>query len=153
MKKIIHEEHHDKQENKVGKSGKFLTFMLENEKYGIEIGKVIEIIGLMEITPVPQSPQHLKGVINLRGKVIPVIDMRLLFGMGGAVCNEKTCIIVVVQNTSSVGLMVDAVSDVASIELDEVKSDISINTRFLRGISNVNGKINRLINIDEILNN
>src|SRR5512133_3882306 len=77
------------------KAGKYLTFALSNEEYGLEILKVREIIGYMQITAVPQTPSHVKGVINLRGQVIPVVDLRLKFGMNAAEVTEETCIIVV----------------------------------------------------------
>ena len=97
------------------KEGKYLTFALANEEYGLEILKVREIIGYMEITAVPQTPSHVKGVINLRGQVIPVIDLRMKFGMPEADITEQTCIIVVeiagTDRSFMTGIIVDSVSE------------------------------------------
>ena len=92
--------------------GKYLTFVLCGEEYGIEILKVREIIGIMNITPVPQTPGHIKGVINLRGKVIPVIDLRSKFGFEEATHTKETCIIVVEVQNILTGIIVDTVSEV-----------------------------------------
>lgn len=100
-----------------GLAGKYLTFSLSSESYGVHILKVQEIIGVMHITPVPASPTYLKGVINLRGKIIPVVDLRLKFGLPEAPYDEKTCIIVVdlelAGKKMSVGVVVDTVLEVA----------------------------------------
>jgi purine-binding chemotaxis protein CheW len=107
--------------------GKFLTFVLGEEIYGIEILKASEIIGLMDITTVPQTPDYMKGVINLRGKVIPVIDLRKKFSMQEEVHTQETCVIVVEVNGSSIGLIVDSVSEVSDITgLGKVKDKIII---------------------------
>src|SRR3974390_3277362 len=92
-----------------GREGKYLTFSLENEEYGIGILKVKEIIGMMKITPVPQTPAFVKGVINLRGKVIPVIDLRLRFGMVQTEYTERTCIVVVDINADAEKLQIGIV--------------------------------------------
>ena len=101
------------------KEGKYLTFTLAAEDYGLEILKVREIIGMMDITAVPQTPEYVKGVINLRGRVIPVIDLRLKFGLEAAEYGERTCIIVVeVQSemgSVQMGVVVDSVSEVLNI--------------------------------------
>ena len=96
--------------------GKFLTFVLGDEIYGIEILKAREIIGLMDITTVPQTPDYMKGVINLRGKVIPVIDLRMKFSMQEEEHTQETCVIVVEVNGTSIGVIVDSVSEVADID-------------------------------------
>src|SRR5437660_8839896 len=101
------------------RAGKYLTFQLANEEFGIRVLKVREIMGLQEITAVPQTPGHVKGVINLRGKVIPVIDLRLKFGLPAAEYSQRTCIIVAqVQGDSGptlMGMVVDGVSDVLNL--------------------------------------
>jgi len=101
-------------EQQVGREGKYLTFSLAGEEYGIGILKVKEIIGIMTITPIPKTPDFVKGVINLRGKVIPVVDLRLKFGMTGMESTERTCIIVVeiaaAGNKIFMGIVVDSVS-------------------------------------------
>lgn len=138
-------------------SEKFLTFFLDDEEYGIEILKVREIIGMLAITPVPQSPQHLKGIINLRGKVIPVLDLRLLFGMDEGEYNKETCIIIVDVNNSLVGVVVDTVSEVIVVNPKDYESKTNIpdnqNHEFIRGILKVNEKIRILIDIDSIFLN
>src|SRR6056297_1952379 len=101
-------------------SGKYLTFKLGDENYGLEIHKVIEIIGMQDITPVPRTPDHLKGVINLRGIIHPVIDLNKKFGMGMTEETNETCIIVVIvernENQEQMGIIVDAVSEVEDID-------------------------------------
>src|SRR5215467_2271394 len=101
------------------RAGKYLTFQLSNEEFGIRVLKVREIMGLQEITAVPQTPSHIKGVINLRGKVVPVIDLRLKFGLAAAEYTQRTCIIVTqVQGDSApllMGIIVDGVSEVLNL--------------------------------------
>lgn len=136
-------------------SHKFLTFFLEGEEYGIEILKVREIIGMMSVTPVPQSPSQLKGVINLRGKIIPVFDLRLMFAMQEREHDNQTCIIIVDVKGLLVGVIVDTVSEVMDVTEDEVETGASIegkiNVQFILGISKVKGKIRLLIDIDKVL--
>ena len=100
------------------REGKYLTFTLADEEYGISIIKIREIIGMMKITTIPQTPEFVKGVINLRGKVIPVLDLRLRFGMEAIDYTDRTCIIVVEiegqAGTAQIGIVVDAVSEYCS---------------------------------------
>ncbi len=107
------------------KGGKYLTFLLGDEEYGIAILKIKEIIGMMPITYVPQTPEFVKGVINLRGKVIPVIDLRLKFGLESVGHTDRTCIIVVeIQGPAAmiqIGLVVDTVSEVLNIRADDIE--------------------------------
>src|SRR5947207_15996833 len=95
------------------RAGKYLTFQLGNEEFGIRVLKVREIMGLQEITAVPQTPAHIKGVINLRGKVVPVVDLRLKFGLAAAEYTQRTCIIVTQVQCESgpvmMGIVVDGV--------------------------------------------
>lgn len=135
--------------------GKYLTFVLGDEEYGLEILKVREIIGLMDITTVPQTPEFIKGVINLRGKVIPVIDLRLKFGMPEAEPTEETCIIVVDINTTLMGILVDTVSEVLDIAQGEIEpapafSD-DIQTEFILGMGKIKGKVKILLDISRVL--
>lgn len=134
---------------------KFLTFLIEGEEYGIEILKVREIIGMMSVTPVPQSSLQLKGVINLRGKVIPVFDLRLIFGMNEKEYDNETCIIIVDVKGHLVSIIVDTVSEVMDVKGEEVESGPElkgkINNRFILGVSKVKDKIRLLIDIDKIL--
>ena len=135
--------------------GKFLTFVLSNEEYGIEILKVREIIGLMDITSVPQTPDYMKGVINLRGKVIPVIDLRMKFSMPEEEHTQETCVIVVEVNGTSIGLIVDSVSEVSDIGSGEIenapKFGQGIDTSFIMGLGKVKEKIIIMLDIDEVL--
>ncbi len=140
---------------KTSLEGKFLTFVLGNEEYGIEILKVREIIGLINITTVPQTPEHMKGVINLRGKVIPVIDLRLKFSMQEEVHTQETCVIVVEVNGTSVGIIVDSVSEVVDINGGEIEDAPNfgqgIDTSFIIGLGKVNDKLIIMLDIDAIL--
>ncbi len=135
--------------------GKYLTFFLGDEIYGIEILKAREIIGLMDITTVPQTPDYMKGVINLRGKVIPVIDLRMKFSMQEGIHTQETCVIVVEDNGTSIGLIVDSVSEVSDITGEEIENAPSfgqgIDTSFIMGLGKVKDKIVILLDIDAVL--
>jgi purine-binding chemotaxis protein CheW len=135
--------------------GEYLTFALGNEEYGIEILKVREIIGLMDITTVPQTPDYMKGVINLRGKVIPVIDLRLKFSMLEEAHTRETCVIVAEVNNTSIGIIVDSVSEVLGIRSGEVEEAPSFgqgkDTGFIMGMGRVNEKIIILLDIEVVL--
>jgi purine-binding chemotaxis protein CheW len=135
--------------------GKFLTFALGNEEYGIEILRVREIIGLMDITTVPQTPDYMKGVINLRGKVIPVIDLRMKFSMKEEEHSQETCVIVVEVNNTLIGIIVDSVSEVLDIKGGEIEDAPSfgqgIDTSFIMGLGKVKEKIIILLDIESVL--
>jgi len=141
------------------KTGKYLTFSLEKEEYGIGILKVKEIIGIMPITSVPRTPEFVRGVINLRGKVIPVIDLRLKFGMGEIPYTDRTCIIVVEidsdNNTVLIGIVVDAVSEVLNIKEEEVEETPAfgseLNTEYILGMAKMEGGVKILLDIDKVL--
>jgi purine-binding chemotaxis protein CheW len=141
------------------KEGKYLTFILANEEYGIGILRIKEIIGMMPITSVPQTPEFIKGVINLRGKVIPVMDLRLRFGMPSLDYTERTCIIVVEidgqTGTVQIGIVVDAVSEVLNIRAEDIEATPSFGTRlytdFILGMAKMNGGIKFLLDIDRVL--
>ncbi len=137
------------------RAGKYLTFVLAKECYGLEILKVREIIGLMDITAVPQTPEHVKGVINLRGKVIPVIDLRLKFGMVEADHTDETCIIVVDVGSVEVGILVDKVSEVLDIDATDIEDAPSfgteVNTEFILGMGKANGRVTILLDIGKVL--
>lgn len=141
------------------KSGKYLTFTLEDETYGIGILKVKEIIGMMPITSVPQTPKFVKGVINLRGKVIPILDLRLKFSMKEIPYTERTCIIVVEiesdDATVLIGVVVDAVSEVINIREEEIEAapafGTRLNTEHILGMAKMEGGIKILLNIDAVL--
>lgn len=139
--------------------GKFLTFALGTEEYGVGILKVREIIGLMEITAVPHTPEYIKGVINLRGRVIPVIDLRLKFDMKQAEYNDRTCIIVVEVDGKAgpvqVGMLVDSVSEVLNISEAEIEPPPSFGsekgTDYIKGMGKVKGKVKILLDVDRVI--
>ena len=135
--------------------GKYLTFTLGDEEYGLEILKVREIIGLMEITSVPQTPRFIKGVINLRGKVIPVIDLRLKFGMEEAQATEETCIIVVDIGDMLMGILVDTVSEVVDIPASNIEPPpafgSNISTEFILGMGKTQSRVKILLDIARVL--
>ena len=143
------------------REGKYLTFELDAEEYGLEILKVKEIIGIMNITSVPQTPDYVKGVINLRGKVIPVIDLRLKFSMEPLEYSDRTCIIMVdIAGTSGkkvmVGIVVDSVSEVLNIKGDEIEDSpsfgSSLSTEYIMGMAKVKRGVKILLDIDQVLN-
>ena len=139
--------------------GKYLTFTLADEEYGIGILKIKEIIGMMPITTVPQTPEFVKGVINLRGKVIPVMDLRLRFGMEAIDYNDRTCIIVVeiegAAGTIQIGLVVDTVSEVLNINSEDIEKaptfGAKLNTDYILGMAKVEGGVKILLDIDQVI--
>ena len=141
------------------KEGKYLTFALANEEYGLEILKVREIFGYMDITAVPQTPHYVKGVINLRGQVIPVIDLRAKFGMDTTDVTEETCIIVVEITQGgrkfNTGIVVDHVSEVLDIAGEDIEETpqfgASVNTNFILGMGKIGDSVKILLDIDEVL--
>ena len=144
----------------VSREGKYLTFTLAGEEYGIGILKVKEIIGIMAITTVPQTPSYMKGVINLRGKVIPVVDLRLKFGMEAMGYTERTCIIVVEitgeNKKIQMGILVDAVSEVLNIKAGDIEDTPNfgscLNTDYILGMAKTGGKVKILLDIGKVLN-
>ena len=141
------------------KTGKYLTFSLKEEEYGIGILKVKEIIGMMPVTSVPRTPAFVKGVINLRGKVIPVIDLRAKFDMESIPYDERTCIIVVEIDGESatilIGIVVDSVSEVLNIKADEIEAAPTfgsrLDTQYILGMAKTEGGVKILLNIDRVL--
>ena len=142
------------------REGKYLTFSLAEEEYGIGILKIKEIIGMLPITSVPQTPDFVKGVINLRGKVIPVIDLRMRFGIDEIDYTERTCIIVVEversNNTVLIGVVVDAVSEVLNIKDADIEETpafgANLDTEYILGMAKMEGGVKILLDIDEVLN-
>lgn len=135
--------------------GKFLTFYLKGEEYGLEILKVRDIIGLMDITHVPQTPMYVKGVINLRGQVIPVIDLRLKFSLEEGEYDQRTCIIVVSVSDVLMGIVVDTVSEVIDIEIENIEVTpsfgTSLETDYILGMGKVGDSVKILLDIDKVL--
>ncbi|MSU60925.1 MAG: purine-binding chemotaxis protein CheW [Pedosphaera sp.] len=141
-------------------AGKHLTFRLGNESYGIAVLKIREIIRLTAITAVPKMPTYIKGVINLRGKVIPVVDLRIKFGLPEAESNERTCIVVVQvelanHNKVLMGLIVDAVEEVVSMAAQDIEETpsfgASLDTAFILGMAKVKGAVKSLLDIDKVV--
>jgi purine-binding chemotaxis protein CheW len=140
-------------------AGKYLTFKLGQEEYGLEILKVREIIGLMDITKMPRAPQFIRGVINLRGKVNPVVDTRIKFGMEPTEDTEETCIIIVEvikdKEAIEMGILVDSVSEVLDIKETEIEDTPEfgggIDTQFILGIAKAKDGVKILLDIDKVL--
>jgi len=134
---------------------KFLTFSLGNEEYGIEILYVTEIIGLQKITRVPDMPEFVKGVINLRGKVIPLIDVRLRFNLPEEEYHDRTCIIVVNMKNITVGLIVDSVSEVLDIPEEKIDPPPEVNkgnsNKFVKGLGKLEDSVKILLDIENFL--
>ena len=141
------------------RTGKYLTFSLSNESYGVDVLKVREIIRFLKITPVPQMPAYVKGVINLRGKVLPVIDLRLKFGLDAAEATERTCIVVVrvLANGHDItlGMIVDSVEEVINLNEAEIEETpefgAKVDTAYLMGMAKVKGAIKTLLDIDKVV--
>lgn len=136
--------------------GKFLTFLLGNEFYGIEIRYVTEIIGIQAITEVPELPEYVKGIINLRGKIIPVMDVRLRFKKLFREYNDRTCVIVVDIKDASIGLIVDSVSEVLSIPDGDIVSPPEVSkgfiNRYIKGIGKVGNDVKLILDCNTLLN-
>ncbi len=143
----------------INRSGKYLTFTLGNEEYGIGITKVKEIIGIMDITEIPDQPDYAKGIINLRDRVIPVIDLRLKFHMAAKQYDSRTCIIVVEIagsiSTNQVGVVVDSVSEVLAVTEQETEPPPSFGEQTsadnILGMAKVNDTVKILLDIDRVL--
>lgn len=144
---------------KNAEAGKYLTFKLDSEEYGLKIQKVKEIIGVMSITKVPKTPDYVRGVINLRGMVIPVVDLREKFGLAAVIDTKETCIIVVeimkAAGIVSTGLLVDSVSEVADIGEKDIEAAPvfggDTNTSYILGMAKLRGGIKILLDIENVL--
>jgi len=133
----------------------YLTFSIGSEFYGIEIKNVTEIIGIQSITQVPELPQYIKGIINLRGRVIPVMDVRLRFKMEPIEYNDRTCIIVVDMRDISIGLIVDSVYEVLSIAENDIVPTpeiYNVSNKYIQGIGKVGDDVKLLLDCDKLLN-
>ena len=141
------------------RAGKYLIFHLGQEEFGTEVLKVREIMGLQDITSVPQVPGYVKGVINLRGKVIPVVDLRLRFGLPLTEYTERTCIVVVRTHQTGeelvVGMIVDGVVEVLTLTAADIEDTPDfgpgVTTSYLRGMAKIKGKVKILLDIDQVL--
>ncbi|MDH5588948.1 MAG: chemotaxis protein CheW [Gemmatimonadota bacterium] len=137
------------------RGGKYLSFFLDEEEYGIEILRVREIIGLMPITQVPRTPPSIRGIINLRGKVIPVLDLRRRFRLPEVEATQQTCIIVVQSHEDVVGIVVDKVSEVLDIGAQDIDDAPAfgrdVETDYILGIGKYEGRVRLLLDIDRVL--
>jgi purine-binding chemotaxis protein CheW len=142
------------------RAGKYLIFHLGHEEFGTGVQQVREIMGLQDITAIPQTPQYVKGVINLRGKVIPVVDLRLKFGLPSEEYTQRTCIIVVRTQQADlemmIGIIVDGVAEVLTLAASDIEDTPDFGpgvvTPYLRGMAKVKGKVKILLDINQVLN-
>jgi len=137
------------------RAGKYLTFFLSSEEYGVEILKVQEIIGRMPITPVPLTSRYIRGVINLRGKIHPIMDLNVKFGMDQTLITDETGIIVIKTASIMMGIMVDKVSEVVNMASDDIEDTPSfgsdVNTEYLLGVGKTGGRIRLLLDIEKVI--
>ena len=141
------------------RAGKYLTFIVGREEFGVTVLKVREIMGIQEITAMPRTPAWMKGVINLRGKIIPVVDLRLKFDLPDAPYTERTCIIVVQVRAGaellSMGIIVDEVSEVLNLAAADIEDTpdfgSGVDTGYIRGMAKVKGRVKILLDIDKVL--
>lgn len=135
--------------------GRFLTFSIEKETYGIEIMFVTEIIGIQPITEIPELPEYVKGIINLRGKIIPVMDVRLRFKKEPRKYNDRTCVIVIDIEEISIGLIVDSVSEVLTINEEEIVPPPDVHksgNKYIKGIGKVGTEVKLLLDCEKLIN-
>lgn len=137
------------------RAGKYLTFFLASEEYGVEILKVQEIIGRMPITPVPLTSKYIRGVINLRGKIHPIMDLKIKFGMDETQMTDETCIIVIKTSTLMMGVLVDKVSEVVNVASGDIEDTPSfgadVNPEYLLGVGKTGGRIRLLLDIEKVI--
>jgi purine-binding chemotaxis protein CheW len=139
--------------------GKYLTFNLMDEFYGVQVDWILQIIAIPEITKIPKTPYFIKGVINLRGKIIPVMDLRLRFKLQEQAYNERTSIVIIKITTAKtemfIGIIVDKVIEVLDIDSGDIEQTpqfgVDLDTQFIQGMAKVKGKVVSLLNIKEIL--
>lgn len=134
--------------------GKFLTFTLGNESYGIEIRHVTEIIGIQPVTEVPELPEYIRGIINLRGKIIPVMDVRLRFKKKFREYNDRTCVVVIDIEDVSIGLIVDSVSEVMSIPDTEIVAPPDVKrsgNKYIKGIGKTGNDVKLILDCEKLL--
>lgn len=139
--------------------GKYLTFNLMEEFYGVNVERILQIIAIPEITKIPKTPEFVKGVINLRGKIIPVIDLRLKFKLPEQEYNDRTSIVIIKINTEKseiyIGIIIDKVLEVLDIHAGEIENTptfgVKLDTEFILGMAKVKNKVVTLLNISKIL--
>lgn len=137
------------------RAGKYLTFFLDTEEYGVEILKVQEIIGRMQITPVPLTSKYIRGVINLRGKIHSIMDLKIKFGMDETLITDETCIIVIKTASMMMGILVDKVSEVVNVTADDIEDTPSfgadVNPEYLLGVGKIGGRVRLLLDIEKVI--
>ena len=141
------------------RAGKYLVFHLDKEEFAIQVQKVREIMGVQDITQVPQTPPHVKGVINLRGKVIPIVDLRLKFSMEAIEYTHRTCIVVVqvtaAQGSMLTGVVVDGVAEVLQVAATDIEDTPSfghdVAVPYVMGLAKIKGKVKILLDIDQVM--
>ena len=137
------------------RAGKYLTFFLASEEYGVEILKVQEIIGRMPITPVPLTSKYFLGVINLRGKIHPIMDLKIKFGMDQSEITDETCIIVIKTSSLMMGVLVDKVSEVVNVASGDIEDTPSfgadVNPEYLLGVGKTGGRVRLLLDIEKVI--
>ena len=155
MRSLVDDFFYDEEEDEDTQKDKYLTFRLSGDDYALEIRYVTEIFSIQKITEVPDLPDFVKGVINLRGQVIPVLDLRLRFGMPERPYDERTCVIITRMNELSVGLVVDAVNEVRDIPAKDVAPPPSIArggaSRFVQGLGRVEDRVEIILNAERLL--
>ena len=134
--------------------GKFLIFSVHDVEYGIDIGNVTEIIGIQDMTPIPNSPPYVRGITNIRGTIVPVVDMRLRFGIEEAEYNERTCIVLISSENMYIGLVVDSVEDVVQLTPENIlplpQGSVAENNKYLKAIGKDGENIKQIIDIERI---
>ena len=137
------------------RAGKYLTFFLASEEYGVEILKVQEIIGRLPITPVPLTSRYIRGVINLRGKIHPIMDLNIKFGMDETMITDETCIIVIKTSSLMMGILVDKVSEVVNVASGDIEDTPSfgadVDTKYLLGVGKTGGRVRLLLDIEKVI--
>jgi len=150
-----HPSQYEEQQDDDTQRGKYLTFLIGSDVYGIEIKHVVEIIGIQAITEVPELPAYIKGIINLRGKIIPVMDVRLRFRKPFRAYNDRTCIVVVDIKDTSIGLIVDSVAEVLAIAEQDIVPPPDMgpgsSQRYIQGVGKVGGDVKMLLDCDQLL--
>ncbi len=155
MAEVIVEDRIKNATDTVVDGGKFLSFFLGAEEYAIEILKVQEIIGLLPITPVPKMPSYVRGVLNLRGKIVPIMNLRVRFGLPTVEDTEETCIIVIQEENHLMGIVVDKVSEVADIETKQIEQvpsfGITGSSEYLSGIGKLTESVKMILDVHKVV--
>ncbi|MEG0894607.1 MAG: chemotaxis protein CheW [Oscillospiraceae bacterium] len=136
--------------------GKYLTFLIDNQLFGMSISQIQQIVGIQEITPIPEQPQYIKGIINLRGEIIPVMDMRLRIGKNEITYTERTCIIITSINGISMGVIVDEVDSVNDISDEQISHPPKVSdtgAKYITGIAKILNSVVLLVDLQMILSN